>query len=150
MFRDLQRIRRCHTSFLVCSPRYQYSLSTSRLNLLMGNPREPSPKPPINLPSGLLLATSCFLAIATVGSIFELSSGHPQYGSELTTIILTVALPGFLFLFYAAIQKAREHSCGQKCYSIAETPNTREEKSQRVELILPCKSSALKSDNCFD
>lgn len=62
---------------------------------------------PVNLPSGLLLAVSSVLAIASVGCVFELSSGHPQYGVPLTTGILAFSLPGFLALFYAAIRKGQ-------------------------------------------
>lgn len=62
---------------------------------------------PIDLPSGVLLAVSSVLAIAAVGCVFELSSGHPQYGVPLTSGILIVSLPGFLGLFYAAIRKGQ-------------------------------------------
>ncbi|GJQ09561.1 hypothetical protein GpartN1_g1352.t1 [Galdieria partita] len=72
--------------------------------------KAPNSKPPINVPSGILLGMSCVLAIAFVGSLFELSSGHPQYGREVTGAILVGSLPSFLFLFYAAIQKGKEES----------------------------------------
>lgn len=63
--------------------------------------------PPVNAPSGVLLAASSVLAIASVGSVFELSGGHPMYGAGVTAGILSVSLPGFAFLFYAAIRKGQ-------------------------------------------
>lgn len=72
--------------------------------------QSPPPPPPINLPSTTLLLTSCVLAIASVGCVFELSSGHPTYGQTLTSAILAVSLPGFLFLFYAAIRKGQQEA----------------------------------------
>lgn len=67
---------------------------------------DPAPSS-INVPSGVLLALSSVMAISTVGCVFELSSGHPQYGYKLTSFILTVSAPAFLFLFAAAIRKGR-------------------------------------------
>lgn len=57
--------------------------------------------------SGVLLAGSCVTAIAAVGSIFELSSGDPQLGALVTSVILTLAVPLTGILFYAAVQDAR-------------------------------------------
>jgi len=57
--------------------------------------------------SGVLLGGSCVTAIAAVGSVFELSSGHPQLGSLITGIILALAVPLTAVLFYAAVQDAR-------------------------------------------
>lgn len=57
--------------------------------------------------SGVLLGGSCIAAIAAVGSIFELSSGHPQLGSLATGIILALAVPLTALFFYAAVQDAR-------------------------------------------
>lgn len=65
------------------------------------------PKAPIDAPSGVLLLSSSVLAIATIGCIFELTGGHPTYGFNVTAGILTVSLPSFLFLFYAAIKKGQ-------------------------------------------
>ncbi len=62
---------------------------------------------PINAPSGVLLAVSSILAIASVGCVFELAGGHPQYGQSLTAGILVVSFPLFLGLFYAAIRKGQ-------------------------------------------
>lgn len=57
--------------------------------------------------SGLLLAASCVAAIAAVGSVFELSSGTPQYGTLLTGIILALSIPLGIFCFLAAVQDAK-------------------------------------------
>jgi hypothetical protein len=57
--------------------------------------------------SGVLLGGSCVAAIAAVGSIFELSSGHPQLGGLVTGSILALAVPLTVFFFYAAVQDAR-------------------------------------------
>lgn len=67
---------------------------------------EPPPSS-LNVPSGILLGASSVMAISTVGCIFELTSGHPQYGYRLTAAILAASAPAFLFLFSAAIQKGR-------------------------------------------
>lgn len=64
-------------------------------------------RPPIDLPSGVLLMVSSVLAIASVGSVFELTSGHPQYGTPLTAAILATSFPGFLFMFWATLQKGK-------------------------------------------
>ena len=57
--------------------------------------------------SGVLLGGSCVTAIAAVGSVFELSSGHPQLGSLITGVLLALATPLTAILFYAAVQDAR-------------------------------------------
>lgn len=59
------------------------------------------------LPAGVLLGASSILAIASVGCLFELGSGHPQYGTGLTAGILAGAGPGFVVLFAQAIKKGR-------------------------------------------
>lgn len=51
-------------------PQRKFTFRTSSLEMK----KEPTSKPPLNVPSGILLATSCVLAIAFVGSLFELSS----------------------------------------------------------------------------
>lgn len=56
--------------------------------------------------SALFLGACCVAAIAAVGSIFELSSGHPQLGSSLTGTILAISLPAAGLLFYAAVRDA--------------------------------------------
>jgi len=45
------------------------------------------------------------LAIASIGSIFELSGGNPSNGVGPTAAIAAIGLPTCLFLFYAAIMK---------------------------------------------
>ncbi|HEY9629403.1 MAG: hypothetical protein HY785_20700 [Oscillatoriophycideae cyanobacterium NC_groundwater_1537_Pr4_S-0.65um_50_18] len=57
--------------------------------------------------SGVLLAGSCVAAIAAVGSIFELSSGTPQWGTLVTGVILALTVPLTGIFFYAAVQDAR-------------------------------------------
>lgn len=57
--------------------------------------------------SGVFLGGSCVAAIAAVGSVFELSSGNPQLGSLVTSVILTLSIPLGGFLFYAAVRDAK-------------------------------------------
>ncbi|KST68675.1 hypothetical protein [Mastigocoleus testarum] len=57
--------------------------------------------------SGLLLLGSCITAIAGVGSIFELSSGEPDYGVQVTSIILGLSIPLTALFFIAAVRDAR-------------------------------------------
>eukprot|EP00903_Cladosiphon_okamuranus_P010953 g10345.t1 len=73
----------------------------------MGGRNEPTSDYPIPLPSYLLLALATVLSIAFTGSIFEVTGGHPELGYTATYIIGTLSLPGFIFLFYAAIKKGK-------------------------------------------
>jgi len=57
--------------------------------------------------SSLFLGGSCIAGIAAVGSVFELSSGEPQLGGLITTVILGLSLPLGIFLFFAAIREAQ-------------------------------------------
>lgn len=57
--------------------------------------------------SGVFLAASCVSAIAAVGSVFELSSGKPQLGALVTGVILAIAIPATIALFYAAVRSAK-------------------------------------------
>ncbi|MEH2122477.1 hypothetical protein [Nostoc sp.] len=57
--------------------------------------------------SGLFLGGSCISAIAAVGSIFELSYGHPDLGVQVTAIILALSIPLTGFFFFAAVKDAR-------------------------------------------
>lgn len=57
--------------------------------------------------SGALLAVSCVAAIASVGSIFELSSGNPQLGTAITAVILALSIPLTVAAFVAAVRDAR-------------------------------------------
>eukprot|EP00752_Nemacystus_decipiens_P004144 g3793.t1 len=76
---------------------------------VMGGKDEPASTSdyPIPLPSYLLLALATVLSIAFTGSIFEVTGGHPELGYTATYIIGTLSLPGFIFLFYAAIKKGK-------------------------------------------
>ena len=60
---------------------------------------------PIDVPSPVLLASSMVLAIASTGSIFELSGGSPVMGFIPSLALSVVGIPLCLFLFYAAIRK---------------------------------------------
>jgi hypothetical protein len=55
----------------------------------------------------LFLAGSCIAGIAAVGSVFELSSGNPDWGTVPTTIILGLCVPLVGVLFYAAVKDAK-------------------------------------------
>jgi len=57
--------------------------------------------------SSLLLLVSCVAAIAAVGSVFELSYGHPRYGVWMTSAILAGSIPLTGATFWAAVQDAR-------------------------------------------
>ncbi len=57
--------------------------------------------------SGLFLGGSCITAIAAVGSIFELSSGQPDLGVQMTAIILGLCIPLTGLFFFAAVRDAR-------------------------------------------
>lgn len=57
--------------------------------------------------SSLFLGGSCIAGIAAVGSVFELSSGDPQLGGLVTTVILGLSIPLGIFLFFAAIKEAQ-------------------------------------------
>lgn len=57
--------------------------------------------------SGILLAGSCITAIASVGSVFELSSGEPELGSLVTGIILALSIPLTIVCFLAAVRDTR-------------------------------------------
>ncbi|MBE9050123.1 hypothetical protein IQ243_06805 [Nostocales cyanobacterium LEGE 11386] len=57
--------------------------------------------------SGLFLGGSCVTAIAAVGSVFELSSGQPDLGVQVTAIILGLSIPLTGLFFFAAVRDAR-------------------------------------------
>ena len=67
--------------------------------------QEPENDYPLDVPSPILLASSMVLAIATTGSIFELSGGNPVLGMIPSVGIIVTGLPLCFFLFYAAIKK---------------------------------------------
>jgi hypothetical protein len=57
--------------------------------------------------SGIFLAGSCIAAIAAVGSIFELTSGSPDWGVVPTSVVLGICAPLVGLLFYAAVKDAK-------------------------------------------
>lgn len=57
--------------------------------------------------SGLFLGCSCITAIAAVGSIFELSYGQPDLGTQTTAIILALSIPLTALFFIAAVRDAK-------------------------------------------
>lgn len=57
--------------------------------------------------SGLFLLCSCVAAIAAVGSVFELSSGQPDWGTAPTSAVLAFSIPLVGIFFYAAVRDAR-------------------------------------------
>ncbi|CAM9350427.1 unnamed protein product [Phaeothamnion confervicola] len=65
---------------------------------------------PIDLPAYALLGLSTVVAIAFVGCIFEAFSPTPVLGYVPTYAVGVLSLPGFLFLFYAAIKKGQAES----------------------------------------
>ncbi|GAB4347424.1 MAG: hypothetical protein Fur0042_13770 [Cyanophyceae cyanobacterium] len=56
--------------------------------------------------SGLFLGLSCVAAIAAVGSVFELTSGAPDWGTTATAIILALSVPLSGACFYAAVKNS--------------------------------------------
>lgn len=57
--------------------------------------------------SGIFLAGSCITAIAAVGSVFELTSGQPDLGTQNTAIILGLSIPLTIIFFLAAVKDAK-------------------------------------------
>lgn len=57
--------------------------------------------------SGLFLVGSCITAIASVGSVFELSYGQPDLGVQTTAIILALSIPLTGILFFAAVRDTK-------------------------------------------
>jgi hypothetical protein len=57
--------------------------------------------------SGLFLGGACITAIASVGSIFELSYGQPDLGVQVTAIILALSIPLTVLFFFAAVRDTR-------------------------------------------
>lgn len=90
------------------SIRNPQSIGLKRIVAQINNKNDTSAVLPV--PSAVLLLTSSVLAIAAIGCVFELSSGHPQYGTKLTSAILLVAGPAFPYLFWQAIRKGRAES----------------------------------------
>lgn len=57
--------------------------------------------------SGALLGVACLTAIAAVGSMFELSSGDPDWGTAPTAVILALSIPTGILSFIEAVKDAR-------------------------------------------
>ena len=57
--------------------------------------------------SGLFLAICCIAAIAVVGSVFEITSGEPNFGMQTTYIILALSIPLTVLSFFAAVRDAK-------------------------------------------
>lgn len=57
--------------------------------------------------SGLFLLCSCVAAIAAVGSVFELASGQPDWGTAPTSAVLALSIPLVGVFFYAAVRDAK-------------------------------------------
>jgi ABC-type Na+ efflux pump permease subunit len=57
--------------------------------------------------SGVLLLLSCIAAIAGVGCVFEISSGEPDLGNTITSLILAVSIPLTALFFWAAVKDTR-------------------------------------------
>lgn len=57
--------------------------------------------------SGALLGVACLTAIAAVGSMFELSSGDPDWGANPTIAVLALSIPTGIWSFVAAVKDAR-------------------------------------------
>ena len=57
--------------------------------------------------SGLFLGGASITAIAAVGSVFELTSGQPDLGVQVTAIILGLSIPLTGLFFFAAVKDAR-------------------------------------------
>ena len=57
--------------------------------------------------SGAYLGIACLTAIAAVGSMFELSSGDPDWGTAPTAIVLALSIPAGVLSFMAAVKDAR-------------------------------------------
>lgn len=56
--------------------------------------------------TGLCLLGASISAIAAVGSVFELSSGNPEWGMLVTGIILAATIPLTAILFLTAVKSA--------------------------------------------
>ena len=57
--------------------------------------------------SGALLGACCLTAISAVASMFELSTGDPDWGLLPTEIFLAVCVASTVAFFYAAVKDAK-------------------------------------------
>ncbi|MBE9028541.1 hypothetical protein IQ266_02060 [filamentous cyanobacterium LEGE 11480] len=57
--------------------------------------------------SGLFLGIACICGISAVGSIFEITSGQPDFGMNPTIGILVASIPIGIVSFVMAVKDAR-------------------------------------------
>jgi hypothetical protein len=57
--------------------------------------------------SGLYLGIACVCGVAAVGSVFEITSGQPDWGFVATWVALGVSLPAGIASFVVAVKDAR-------------------------------------------
>jgi hypothetical protein len=57
--------------------------------------------------SGLFLAIACICGVAAVGSMFEISSGEPDFGMTPTIVILVASIPAGIAAFLVAVKDAK-------------------------------------------
>jgi hypothetical protein len=57
--------------------------------------------------SGLYLGLACIFGVAAVGSVFEITSGQPDWGFTATWIALGVSIPAGIAAFVIAVKDAR-------------------------------------------
>jgi hypothetical protein len=57
--------------------------------------------------SGLFLAIACICGVAAVGSVFEITSGEPDFGMNPTIVIMALSIPVGIAAFVAAVKDAK-------------------------------------------
>jgi hypothetical protein len=57
--------------------------------------------------SGLFLAIACICGVAAVGSVFEITSGEPDFGMTPTIVIMGASIPIGIAAFIAAVKDAK-------------------------------------------
>jgi hypothetical protein len=57
--------------------------------------------------SGLFLAIACICGVAAVGSVFEITSGEPDFGMTPTIVILAASIPVGIAAFVVAVKDAK-------------------------------------------
>ncbi|MFM2429044.1 MAG: hypothetical protein RLZZ511_257 [Cyanobacteriota bacterium] len=57
--------------------------------------------------SGLFLAIACICGVAAVGSVFEITSGQPDFGMTATIAILAASVPVGITAFVVAVKDAK-------------------------------------------
>jgi hypothetical protein len=56
--------------------------------------------------TGICLLGACISAIASVGCVFELTSGNPELGTLITGVILGISTPLTALLFFTAVKSS--------------------------------------------